>query len=255
MRKHFVPAIAAAVFTFVATTGAVAQSTSDAAPKRHCSKEEMKKRKRAGDGKANSITPKPAAVMAGRVSFYSVGLVCKSAPKIGCGSKAKPVLLSLTSSPRISGAWLNEAGTRLAITWKDDGKALTLEQLDAVIESHGVALQTISNERDELLATFSNGSGWYDASEVGQLSEQEAGIIASRLVQRLSARAALSTEQSEQLRAALEQRFNERFSKNTPSSDIADELVEIAKPIVDETTLAAVREVVSLGYRPLPGEE
>ncbi|WP_431217551.1 mercuric transport protein MerTP [Puia sp. P3] len=52
------------------------------------------------------------------VSFYEAPLVCHAAPSIGCGSKAKFMLIDLEKhSNAVEGAWLNKKGTIVAIRW------------------------------------------------------------------------------------------------------------------------------------------
>src|SRR6266436_10087542 len=57
-----------------------------------------------------------------RLSFYEVPLVCPAAPQIGCGSASKPLLLELEHGGAVSEAWLNRAGTILAVIWPDQSK-------------------------------------------------------------------------------------------------------------------------------------
>src|SRR5437660_11953669 len=57
-----------------------------------------------------------------RVSFYEVPLVCPAAPQIGCGSASKPLLLECERSDVVSEAWLNRAGTIMAIVWSQQPK-------------------------------------------------------------------------------------------------------------------------------------
>src|SRR5579862_3119871 len=57
-----------------------------------------------------------------RLSFYEVPLVCPAAPHIGCGSASKPLLLGLERNKTVSGAWLNRAGTILAVAWSEGSK-------------------------------------------------------------------------------------------------------------------------------------
>jgi len=45
------------------------------------------------------------------ITFYDVPLVCGAAPAIGCGSRAKPLLIDLERQSAIKEAWLNRAGT------------------------------------------------------------------------------------------------------------------------------------------------
>jgi len=42
--------------------------------------------------------PTPREIPPARISLYEVPLLCPAAPQIGCGSRAKPVLLSLADS-------------------------------------------------------------------------------------------------------------------------------------------------------------
>src|SRR5258705_7692918 len=54
-----------------------------------------------------------------RISLYQAELVCPAASKIGCGSAAKPILLELERDAHIDEAWLNRAGTDVAVVWKE----------------------------------------------------------------------------------------------------------------------------------------
>jgi RimJ/RimL family protein N-acetyltransferase len=55
-----------------------------------------------------------------RISFYAVPLVCGAAPEIGCGSRAKPILQALERNSAVAQAWLNRAGTVIAVLWSKD---------------------------------------------------------------------------------------------------------------------------------------
>src|SRR5882672_7636480 len=58
-----------------------------------------------------------------QVSFYSVPLACPAARGLGCGSAAKPVLRTLETTKTIQEAWIDHAGTTLAIVWKQETNA------------------------------------------------------------------------------------------------------------------------------------
>src|SRR5215813_13252161 len=60
-----------------------------------------------------------------RISVFKVPLICPAAPQIGCGSASKPILLDLEKQPGVLEAWLNRAGTRIAVVWKSDSDAET----------------------------------------------------------------------------------------------------------------------------------
>src|SRR5260370_11347167 len=70
-----------------------------------------------------STSPAAATSSADQVSFYTVPLACPAARGLGCGSAAKPVLLALEKRSGIKEAWLDHAGTTLAIVWKREVKA------------------------------------------------------------------------------------------------------------------------------------
>src|SRR5262245_40696031 len=70
------------------------------------------------DGTAAGSTSPPDVL-----TFYSVPFTCPAAPEIGCGSLAKPILLELERVSGIKEAWLNRAGTQLAIVWSESGSS------------------------------------------------------------------------------------------------------------------------------------
>jgi len=195
----------------------------------------------------------PEMVPAKRLTFYQVDLVCRAAPKIGCGGRAKPVLHALLAEPRVEGAWLNEAGTRLAIGWKDARRAMGAEELDKALEERGLKAHEVTGEdRAKLFAALR--SGWYDVDSLDELSHQEAGIIARRLVKRLAARTELTASRQAELRTAIEQAFRARFEKKL-KDDGDERVLSATKSYLNPSELARFREVLSLGYRPLEGEE
>lgn len=228
-----------------------------------CSKRE--KEDAVGVTKPNVTTAgvKRSEVTASDLSFYQVGLACKAAPKIGCGSRAKPLLLSLTANSRVAGAWLNGTGTRLAIAWKHGSTPMTIEELGAVLAPHGLAAEP-ADDAPELLAAFKSNGGWFDAATVDRLSEQEAGVIAARLVARLAAKTSLTSDQQARLRTDVENVVRSYITsgralaardEETRIRELRDAIVAAEKPSVNATVLSALEDVVALGYRPLPGEE
>jgi len=92
------------------------------------------------------------------------------------------------------------------------------------------------------------------------LSDEEANIIAARLVRRLGARATLSGETARKLETTIAEVFRQRFTgredgKPTRTApELQEEALQEAGSFLDEKTLAALRDVVALGNRPLAGE-
>ena len=114
--------------------------------------------------------------------------------------------------------------------------------------------------RAQALKDFHSGTGWHRADAVDRLSEEEAGIIASRLVDRVQARTPLPQDKAATLRSALESGFKDNFigSAERPRRTAEQEraaFLEAAARYLNETELTALREAIASGYRPLPGEK
>jgi len=77
-----------------------------------------------------------ANVTADRVSVFKVPLVCPAAPQIGCGSASKPILLDLEKQPGVAEAWLNRAGTIIAVVWKSDSNSETRRKIVADLKKN-----------------------------------------------------------------------------------------------------------------------
>jgi copper chaperone CopZ len=194
-----------------------------------------------------------------RVSFYTVPLVCGAAPEIGCGSRAKPILRELERNPAVAEAWLNRPGTEIAVLWaKDSTASKRAEAITAIAKKSDLAIQELSGDkRETALKEFDLKSNWYRSSEVDRLSEEEAGIIAVRLVRRLAARVTLSGEQAVDLRKELANAFK-RFifgAREKSLSSLDEEFLTAGRKHLTEEGVTALKHVLSLGIRPLPEEK
>jgi hypothetical protein len=112
-------------------------------------------------------TADPSARLAARPSapeqarFYRVPLVCPAAPQIGCGSAAKPILLSLEQSEAVSEAWLNRAGTVVAVLWsKQTTRKQRSKTLKAVLEERQLSAREVhGREKQEAWNSFRRSRG------------------------------------------------------------------------------------------------
>lgn len=121
------------------------------------------------------------------VGLYAVPLVCEAVPQIGCGCLAKPVLTQLGDHPDIARAWLHHHGDVIAIEWlREVDTDQQVGLLRAALGGDSKAALVADSSATTLLATFPNPLYWYQRETVDQLSQEEAHIIAARLVQRLS---------------------------------------------------------------------
>ena len=90
------------------------------------------------------------------------------APEIGCGSLARPLLVALERTPGITEAWLNQAGTLLAVV---GSKNCTDERRAQVVEVALEAEDILSEElrgqaRAAALEDFFVGADWLRGTDV-----------------------------------------------------------------------------------------
>jgi hypothetical protein len=195
-----------------------------------------------------------------QVSLFRVPLPCGFAPKIGCGSLARPLLLALERTPGITEAWLNQEGTLLAVV---GSRTFTAERHARVVKATLGAEDILSEElrgeaRAIALKDFLAGADWLRGTDVDQLSSREAAIIAVRLVRRLQTKAAVSEQVANSLAAAITQFFKERFLRDRIEPGQVDhsgeELVKIATAYLDERSIGEFAHTLEEGYRPARGE-
>jgi len=203
-----------------------------------------------------SAAASSAGVTADRISVFKAPLVCPAAPQIGCGSASKPILLDLEKQPGVLEAWLNRAGTRIAVVWKPESDPEARRKVVADLkEDHATELE--GKSRDESVKDFLSGKGWYHGADVDRLSEEEADIIAARLVRFVQAKTALPNNKAEPLHGA----FSDLLRKDlTGKSTGANHLEDIAREYLDQEQIKILKqaikdeEAIENGERPVPNE-
>ncbi len=201
-----------------------------------------------------SAADNAAPVTGDRVSVFKVPLVCPAAPKIGCGSASKPILLDLEKQPGVAEAWLNRAGTRIAIVWKPDSGAETRRKVTTELKEDR-ATELDGKLRDEAVADFLSGKGWYHAADVDRLSEEEADIIAARLVRWVQEKSPIAKDKAEELQRA----FSDTLRKDlTGKSTGPNRLEDIARQYLRDVQIKILKqaikdeEAVENGEQPAP---
>jgi copper chaperone CopZ len=196
-----------------------------------------------------------AAAIADRISLFKVSLQCPAAPQIGCGSAAKPILLDLERQPAVVEAWLDRAGTTIAVVWKLESDAETRRNVTAGLkEDHATEVEGAS--RDKTLKDFMSGKGWYRGADVDRLSEEEAGIIATRLVRRVQAKTPLAKDKAEGLQRALTDALRKKLTGDCCGPNQKQSSVEdAASKYLDQEQIKILREATDKGVRPLPNED
>ena len=198
----------------------------------------------------------------GVVSFFDVPLECAAAPHLGCGTLARPILAEIEGGGSVREAWLNRQGTVLVVVWAglSENRAGT-ERVMSILRKRGLkATELEGSDLRQAIATFKSGHGWHRAMEVDRLSEEEAAVIAARLVRRLSGKVTLTRDQANRLTEAMSNACV-RILTNAVPTTVSERLDEISlavrvagRELLDDSGLAALEEVVAFGHRPLPGE-
>lgn len=144
------------------------------------------------------------------ITFYHALLVCGAAPSIGCGSRAKPLLLDLEQHAAIKEAWLNRKGTMVAIVWR--GHALTEDVSNPIFEKHEIRY-TERGEDQRVAGSFLPGRGWLRGAEVDRLSLEEAQEIAQTSVAMAAKNRLISAEESGHIESDIEAYFRSELLK------------------------------------------
>jgi len=208
------------------------------------------------DAEHHELTPE-------RISLFKVPLGCEAAAGLGCGVKAKPILQTLALQPTVAQAWLNRNGTIVAVLWEEGiDPEVRGERIRSILAEQGLAArELLGAARESTLRDFSSGAGWYRGDAVDRLSDQEAAIIAARLVHRVAAKVPLSNEKTEMLLAAIAEVCRHELINRPLTSArlrrrrIANEILKAGRKHLNGAALKALQEAVALGHRPLKGEK
>ncbi len=186
----------------------------------------------------------PRQLSSDRVGLYHVDLVCPAAPLIGCGSVAKPLLLELERSTNVSEAWLNRSGTVIAVVWKQKTTAAhRAKSLESSLQGQKF-VEIKDKAREKLLAGFFSGNGWFRGGDVDRLSEEEAGIIAGRLVRRIRKQITLSAEKSKALETGITAIMKRKLigGEFENRGQLEDEILKTCRQELDENEIAILKK-------------
>ena len=201
-----------------------------------------------------SAAENAAAAPADRITVFKAPLVCPAAREIGCGSASKPILLDLEQQPGVLEAWLNRAGTRIAVVWKPESDASARRKIVADLkEDHAIELD--GKPRDEAVNDFLSGKGWYRGADVDRLSEEEAHVIAARLVRRVQAKTALTKDKAEGLQHALADTYSQRLTNKISREQELSRFQDIGREYLAKDEMAILKEAIESGVLPLPNDQ
>ena len=154
------------------------------------------------------------------VIFYDVPLVCGAAPSIGCGSRAKPLLLDLERQSAIKEVWLNRTGTMVAIVWHDEPRME--EAGKPVFKSHEVDY-TERLADPQTVESFPIEGSWLRSADVDRLSLEEAQEIAETLAALPAKERPISSEEAARIKSEIEVYFQKELVKVRSKQELLDD--------------------------------
>lgn len=164
------------------------------------------------------------------ITLYDVPLVCGAAPSIGCGSRAKPLLMDLEQQAPIKEAWLNRKGTIVGIVWR--GPARIEEVGKPVFERHQIEYAERPDDEPTTRSFRTEGS-WFRGAEVDSLSLEEAREIAETSVAWAAKEKLVSPEEGARIKSDIEAYFR----KELPRFRTKEELLQDAELKFPEAVL------------------
>jgi hypothetical protein len=170
-------------------------------------------------------------------------------------------LKSLARDPRVADAKINYSGTALAVVWKDPDQARSgASAVVAAFNERGLDAGLLRGAaREKTLSDFESAR-WYGAGDVNRLSEREAHVIASRIVNRAKDRLGLPPERLVALTQDMAAVFARLLTRDSEeecavSRDVIDqELTKAASKHLNKEQLAELRKAGEQGVLALPGE-
>ena len=123
------------------------------------------------------------------------------------------------------------------------------------------AAELNGESREVELKSFMSREGWYRGTDVNNLSNQEAGIIAATLVDRVQAKVALSEEKAKALEAGWAETIarcligpETKAETAACKQELTEQLRKVARENLDQAQIDAFREAVANGLFPTANE-
>jgi hypothetical protein len=154
------------------------------------------------------------------VTFCDVPLVCGAAPSIGCGSRAKPLLLDLERQSAIKEAWLNRTGTMVAIVWHDGPR---MEEVGKPVFKRHEVDYTERLADPQTTESFPIEGSWLRGADVDRLSLEEAQEIAETLVALPAKERLISSEEAARIKSDIEAYFRKELIKVRSKQELLDD--------------------------------
>jgi hypothetical protein len=133
-------------------------------------------------------------------------------------------------------------------------RSFTLKQIAG---EHEMPLDEITGPaRESSMMAFQAGKGWHRGSDVDCLSEQEAVVIANRLLNRTAVEAPSSKSKGDAIRPELTDTLRQLLVGTMPSmEECREKLTKIGRKHFNEAEFSAFELAFEQGYRPIAAEQ
>jgi hypothetical protein len=162
----------------------------------------------------------------------------------------------LEAEKPVAEAWLDRRGTLIAVVWKSDSKRRERTAgLKTVTKKHGFeARELTARERQNALPSFLSGDGWLRGRDVDRLSQEEAEIMAGRLLRKMRGLVTLTEAQATALQHQISQILQRRLTGQLPDRASAEqEIVRILREHLSGGAGELLQEALK-DYRPTHDE-
>jgi hypothetical protein len=177
-----------------------------------------------------------------RIRFYKAELVCPAAPQIGCGSASKPILLELEGDRLVSEAWLDRTGRMIAVVWKYNTRARARDKVVESILRQGKVHEIKGGDRAQALKRFQSGTDWYRGEAVDKLSQEEAAIMASRLVRKMRKFVAISEDKGRALQDGFSEILARKLMRGQDREQTEKAILKICQEHLNEKDLTILQK-------------
>ena len=147
----------------------------------------------------------------------------------------------------------------IGIVWKPEAKRKDrTSTLKAISKQEEFEARELSGTaKKKAMKDFLSREGWHRGGDVDRLSEEEAGIIAARLVRRIQAKVSVSEEKAEAIRVEFTDIFKRRFTgaQDNEETNLEERLLKVLQGHLNEKDVLILEETLPRSARPLPGEQ
>jgi hypothetical protein len=153
--------------------------------------------------------------------------------------------------------WKRVQATAAWLVWSEQSTpGQRSKALKSILKQAEIEAKELTGEaRHQALNSFSQKTGWHRGAEVDHLSEEEAGVIAARLVGRIRARITVSDEKAKAIEQGFTDVLKQKLTGKSTKDDAQAAMVNICRQNLSEKDVAILQEAFAAGVCPLKDEK